>query len=140
MLMIRLQRVGRKNDPSFRVVITDSRRAAQTGRIIEIVGSHDARSNRTELKAERITHWLSVGAKTSNTVHNLLIKKGIITGKTIDVSSKKKGQGSENSVNLQQKPIEEKGSVEEQKPIEVVENSTEAPVSTSLDSVTEENL
>jgi ribosomal protein S16 len=41
MLMIRLQRVGRKNDPSFRVVVVDSKEAAQSGKAIEILGSHD---------------------------------------------------------------------------------------------------
>ena len=75
MLMIRLQRVGRKNDPSFRVVVVDSRESTKTGKVIEVVGSHDSRASRTELKAERINHWLSMGAKTSNTVNNLLIKR-----------------------------------------------------------------
>lgn len=90
--MIRLQRVGRKNDPSFRVVVVDSREAAKSGKAIEILGSHDARGDRTELKAERINYWLSVGAKASNTVSNLLIKKGIKEGKAVDVSSKKLGK------------------------------------------------
>ena len=74
MLMIRLQRVGRKNDPSFRVVVTDSRNSTKSGK----------------LKAERIQYWLSKGAKTSDTVHNLLVKKGIFSGSTIDVSKKPK--------------------------------------------------
>ncbi len=90
--MIRLQRVGRKNDPSFRVVVVDSREAAKSGKAIEVVGSHDARVDRTELKAERINYWLSKGAKASNTVSNLLIKKGVKEGKAVDVSSKKLGK------------------------------------------------
>ena len=90
--MIRLQRVGRKNDPSFRVVVVDSKEAAQSGKAIEVLGSHDARNDRTELKADRIKYWLSVGAQISNTVNNLLVKKGIKEGKTVDVSSKKLGK------------------------------------------------
>jgi len=92
MLMVRLQRVGRKNDPSFRVVVVDSKEAAQSGKAIEVLGSHDARNDRTELKAERIKYWLSVGAQTSQTVNNLLVKNKIIEGKTMDVSSKKLGK------------------------------------------------
>jgi len=92
MLMIRLQRVGRKNDPSFRVVVVDSKKAAQSGHAIEVLGSHDARHDRTELKAERISYWLSVGAQASDTVHNLLVKKGVKDGKAVDVSSKKLGK------------------------------------------------
>ncbi len=93
MLMVRLQRVGRKNDPSFRVVVVDSKEAAQSGKAIEVVGSHDARNDRTELKVERIKYWLSVGAQASQTVHNLLVKKGALDGaKSVDVSSKKLGK------------------------------------------------
>jgi len=90
--MIRLQRVGRKNDPSFRVVVVDSRRAAKTGQAIELVGSHDARAKRAELKTERIKYWLSVGAQVSATVNNLLVKQGVIEKHKIDVSSKKLGK------------------------------------------------
>ncbi|MBI2024436.1 30S ribosomal protein S16 [Candidatus Giovannonibacteria bacterium] len=88
MLMIRLQRVGRKNDPSFRVVVTDSRNSPKSGRFVEIVGSYDARKDRAELKKERILDWISKGANPSSTIHNLLIEKGVIEGKKIDVSSK----------------------------------------------------
>lgn len=90
--MVRLQRVGRKNDPSFRVIIVDSKEAAQSGKAIEVVGSHDARNDKTELKADRIKYWMSVGAQVSQTVHNLLVKKGMIPGKTINVSSSKLGK------------------------------------------------
>ena len=86
MLMIRLQRVGRKNDPSFRVVVTDSRNATKSGKFIEIVGSYDARKGEPQLKAERIKYWISVGAKTSGTVHNLLVSSGIVAGAKINVS------------------------------------------------------
>jgi small subunit ribosomal protein S16 len=92
MLMVRLQRVGRKNDPSFRVVVVDSKEAAQSGKAVEVVGSHDARVSRTELNVERIKYWLSMGAQASNTVKNLLIKNGALEGKAIDVSSKKLGK------------------------------------------------
>ena len=121
MLMIRLQRVGRKNDPSFRVVVVDSRESAKTGKVIEVVGSHDSRARRTELKAERINHWLSLGAKTSNTVNNLLVKKAIITGKTIDVSSKKLGKKAKAAV-------EEAKASEEKAAKVVAETPVEAPV------------
>lgn len=90
MLTIRLQRVGRKNDPSFRVVVTDSRNSTKSGKFIEVVGSYDARKGEPQLKAERIQYWLSKGAKTSDTVHNLLVSKSIISSSKIDVSKKAK--------------------------------------------------
>lgn len=93
MLKIRLQRFGRKNDPTFRVVLTDSRNSTKSGRFLEILGSHDPKkSDKTLFKKERILHWISKGAQLTDTMHNLLIAKGVIKGKKIDVSAKKKGE------------------------------------------------
>ncbi len=90
MLMIRLQRVGRKNDPSFRVVLTDSKNGPRSGKYLEILGSHDARKGKAQLKADRIKYWLGVGAKASGTLHNLLVSHKIIPSKKINVLPKKK--------------------------------------------------
>ncbi len=89
MLKIRLQRVGRKNDPSFRVVLTDSKNATRSNKFKEILGSYNARQGEPVIKGDRVAYWISVGAKPSGTVHNLLISSKIITGKKINVLSKK---------------------------------------------------
>lgn len=86
MLKVRLQRVGRKNDPSFRVVVIDSRRGPRSGNFIEVLGSYDARRDVLQIKAERVKHWLAQGAETSGTLHNLLVEQKIIAGKKINVS------------------------------------------------------
>jgi small subunit ribosomal protein S16 len=78
MLNIRLSRVGRKNDPSFRVVLIDSKRAPKSGAFLEILGSYDPRKKRVQLDNERIKHWISVGAQPSDTVHNLLVNASVI--------------------------------------------------------------
>jgi small subunit ribosomal protein S16 len=90
MLKIRLQRIGRKNEPSFRLVTTESRRGPKSGKNIEILGSYDPRRSTTAIKGARVEYWISKGALVSDTVHNLLVKENIIKGKKIDVSSKKK--------------------------------------------------
>jgi small subunit ribosomal protein S16 len=89
MLTIRLQRRGRKNDPSFRVILVESKRAAKTGSFQEVLGSYDPRVDRTELKAERIKHWIGMGATVSDTVHNILISQKVIEGKKINVLPRK---------------------------------------------------
>ncbi len=89
MLIIRLQRTGRKNDPAYRVVLTDSKNSPQSGKFKEILGSYVPKANLITFKADRVKHWISVGAKTSGTIHNFLIKQGIIEGKKINVLSKK---------------------------------------------------
>ena len=89
MLIIRLQRVGRKNDPSFRIIVTDSHRAAKTGKVLEVVGSYDARHGKPEIDAERAKYWMSTGAKVSGTVHNLFVDAKLIAGKKINVLPRK---------------------------------------------------
>jgi len=89
MLKVRLQRVGKKNDPSFRVVVTESRNATKSGKFLEVVGNYDPRKNLRQLKKDRIKHWISVGAQVSDTVHNILITEKVITGKKINALPKK---------------------------------------------------
>jgi small subunit ribosomal protein S16 len=86
MLKIRLQRTGRKHEPTFRVVLTESTNSTKSGRYQEILGSHDPRRpDATVLKEDRIKHWIAQGAQTSGTLHNMLISKGVIAGKKINV-------------------------------------------------------
>lgn len=89
MLTIRLQRVGRKNDPSFRVILVEAKRAAKTGNYKEMLGSYDARTDRVDLRADRIKHWIAQGATVSDTVHNILVSQKVIEGKKINVLPRK---------------------------------------------------
>jgi small subunit ribosomal protein S16 len=90
MLKIRLQRVGRRNDPSFRVVCTDSRKGPKTGNNVEILGSYDPKRDNVAIKGDRVEHWISQGAQVSDTVNNILRKEGIIKTKKKHVSRGKK--------------------------------------------------
>lgn len=89
MLKIRLQRIGRRNSPSYRVVVTEASRAARKGGFVELLGMHDVRHKNTTLDNERILHWLSKGVQVSDSMHNLLINKGVIEGKKRNVLPKK---------------------------------------------------
>jgi small subunit ribosomal protein S16 len=90
MLKIRLQRTGRKHEPTFRLVLTDSKNSTKSGKLLEVLGSHDSRHDKsTAIKGDRVKHWMALGAKASGTVHNLLITHKIITGKKVNVLPKK---------------------------------------------------
>ncbi|HEY6019743.1 MAG TPA: 30S ribosomal protein S16 [Candidatus Paceibacterota bacterium] len=89
MLTIRLTRVGKKKDSSFRVVVIESKRKIQAGNYLEMVGSYDPRIDKVDLKADRIKHWIAMGATVSDTVHNLLVSNKIIDAKKINVLPKK---------------------------------------------------
>ncbi len=91
MLMIRLQRVGRKNEPTFRVVLTDSKNGPKSGKSLEVLGSFDSRrAEKAEIKFDRVKHWMSHGAKLSGTIHNLLVSRKLIPGKKVNVLPKKR--------------------------------------------------
>jgi small subunit ribosomal protein S16 len=74
-LMIRLARMGARKQPYYRVVVIEKERA-RNGRSLEIVGTYNPRTTpaSVDLKRERIEHWLSKGAKLSETVSRLFSK------------------------------------------------------------------
>jgi small subunit ribosomal protein S16 len=87
MLKIRLQRIGRKNEAAFRLVVTDSKNGPQSGKFLEILGSYTLKSNAVVIKRDRVSHWN--GAQVSDTAHNMLVKEGLISGRSKNVLSKK---------------------------------------------------
>ncbi len=89
MVTIRLQRIGRKNDPAFRVVATDSKNGPKSGRFLEIIGTYTPKANLVDFKEERVKHWIAQGASVSTTVTNFLIRQGIIEGKMINALPRK---------------------------------------------------
>jgi small subunit ribosomal protein S16 len=90
MLKIRLQRIGRKNDPAFRVVLTDSKNSAKSGRFLEILGAYNPKLKERNLMTDRIKHLISQGAQCSDTMHNFLAHDKVIVDKKINVLPKKK--------------------------------------------------
>jgi small subunit ribosomal protein S16 len=89
MLKIRLQRVGKKNEPSYRLVLIEHTSAARSGKAQEILGFHDFRKDGTIIKKDRVEYWLSKGVQASDTAHNLLVSQGVIKGKKKNVLPKK---------------------------------------------------
>jgi len=89
MLMIRFQRIGRTNDPAFRIVVLEKERAAKAGNIVELLGTYNPRSKALTLNEEQVKHWISKGAQPTGSIHNLLVSKGVIKGKKINVLPRK---------------------------------------------------
>ncbi|KKU49745.1 MAG: 30S ribosomal protein S16 [Candidatus Sungbacteria bacterium RIFCSPLOWO2_02_FULL_47_9] len=86
MLMLKFQRVGRTNDPAFRVVVKEKRSKPKSGEL-ETLGSYHPKTKATVLKNERILYWLSKGAKATPRVHNLLLKNKVIEGKKMSLKT-----------------------------------------------------
>lgn len=97
MVVLRLSRVGKKSHPTFRIIASDKQKDT-VGSYLELLGSYDphATPTRIEVKADRVKYWLSVGAQPSDTVHNLLVEKGVIEGtKRVVAKAKKVEAGAE---------------------------------------------
>lgn len=79
MLRIRLSRIGKKRQPSYRVVVAE-REAKRDGRVVERIGYYNPRSEPVEyrIKEDRALYWLSVGAQPSDAVRILLNKQGTL--------------------------------------------------------------
>ena len=79
MTKIRLSRFGSKGNPHYRVVVVDER-DKRDGGYIERVGYYDPRKSTKDwlkLDAERIKHWMSVGAQPTDTVRKLIKQANI---------------------------------------------------------------
>ena len=89
MLKMRLQRICRKNDPSYRVIVTDSRNAAKRGRSVDLIGSYSPKGGEFKIDGEKAKYWISKGVQVSDTVHNFLVSHKIIEGKKKNVLPRK---------------------------------------------------
>jgi small subunit ribosomal protein S16 len=85
MLKIRMQRTGRTNMPSFRIVVVEHTASPKAGSFVDKVGTYNPKTKEKTLDESKIKHWLSVGAHASPTVHNMLVSAGIVSGKKINV-------------------------------------------------------
>lgn len=122
MLTIRFFRVGKINQPVFKIVVTEKRHGSRSGRFVEEVGFYNPVTKEKKLIAERIKYWLGVGAQASDTVYNLLVAEKIIEGnkRKINITKSKKEKPAEAPVQPQPKITEEpvKEVKEEAKPEE----------------------
>jgi small subunit ribosomal protein S16 len=89
MLMMRLKRVGRKNNPSYRIVVVDKRTSVKSNKTVDLLGSYDPKAGRITINGERAKDWLSKGVQASDTVFNMLVSQKIIEGKKKNALPKK---------------------------------------------------
>lgn len=110
MLKMRLQRVGRIHEPSYRLVLTDSKNSTKSGRFKEILGSYDPRKTVDLIKVDRVKYWLGQGVLLTGTVHNLFVTHKIIDEKKKNVLPKKTAPKKEVAAEV---PVAEKTAVAE---------------------------
>ncbi|MGQ9545845.1 MAG: 30S ribosomal protein S16 [Dehalococcoidia bacterium] len=79
MVKIRLRRMGRRNRPSYRVVVADSR-SPRNGKFIETIGYYNPLTDPATISIDeqKALKWLRYGAQPTDTVRSLLVKLGIM--------------------------------------------------------------
>jgi len=120
MISIRFLRLGKKNHPFYRIVATDKKNPPQGGRFLEVLGFYNPLTKEKKLKSERIKYWLSVGAKASDTVYNLLVSEKIVQGKKIRADKPVKKKKQEESMKKEQRTKE--ADTKEEKQEKFIEN------------------
>lgn len=127
MLMMRLQRVGRKNDPSYRIVVVDKRTSPKSNKHVDHLGSYNPKLNHVQIDAERAKDWLAKGVQASDTMHNILVSQKVIEGKKINVLPKKSPIIDEEKLKAEQE-AKEKAEQEAKEKAEKAEKTEEEPV------------
>ena len=95
MLAIRLHRQGKINQPFFKIVVTEKQKSSTRGRFVEEVGFYNPLTKERKIEGERIKYWMSVGAKPTDTVHNMLVSEKIIDSPKIPKHKKAKKKDGE---------------------------------------------
>ncbi len=130
MLKLRLQRKGRKRMPIFKIVVAEHTMPVKGKYIEKIGGFIMGRKDETlVMKKDRALHWLSVGAKPSQTVAILLLSQGIKEAekfiKTRKQMPSKVEQKKKEEAEAMKKAKEEAEKIEAEKPVEDIANEEE---------------
>jgi small subunit ribosomal protein S16 len=91
MLVIRMQRTGRKGHAQFRVVVQDSRRTPTSGKIVALLGSYNPHTKTTTLDTEKASVYMNNGAQPTDRVARLLQAEGVKLPSWVKITSAKSG-------------------------------------------------
>ena len=122
MLRIKMSRIGKKNKPMYRIIISE-RSKDPYGDALEILGTYNPYTKEfLSTKKDRIEYWLSQGAQMTPTVNNLLVGLNVVKGEKVTAS--KQGKKAEEA-----KPEEKKAAPAqpaEAKPAETLKEEPKA--------------
>lgn len=124
--MMRLQRVGRKNDPAYRIVVTDKRTGVGSDKHVDRLGSYNPKLNQIQLDTEKAKEWLSKGVQPSDTMHNILVSQKVIDAKKINVLPRKSPIVDEEALKKAEEEAAQKAEAE-QKAAEEAQAAQDAP-------------
>ena len=130
MLVIRLQRTGRKGHAMFRIVVQDSRRSPSSGKVIAYIGNYDPHLKTTKVDKDKVKHFLSHGAQPSDRVVAILKSESIELPTWVTTVTSKKRAVRNPEKRRSTAPKDEHKPIEPTEEITIPENEvpTESPV------------
>lgn len=135
MLMMRLQRIGRRNEAHFKVVVIEKTKGPKSQKYVDIVGSYNPKLGTVTIDESKAKEHLANGVQPSDTVRNFLITKGILEGRKVNVLPKKSPTKKKNAPEVEEAPEPAAEAPAE----EVTEETTEeAPEEVKVEETTEE--
>lgn len=87
MLAIKFKRIGKKGQASFRVIVIE-KRLKINGRFTADLGWYNSRTDQFSIENDLAKDWILKGAQPTDSVHNLLVKAGVIAGSKVAVHKK----------------------------------------------------
>lgn len=124
MLVIRMQRSGRKGHAMFRVVVQDSRRTPTSGKLVAQLGSYDPHGKAIIIDSEKTQFYIDHGAQPSERVARLLSKEGVKLPKWVTLPEQRQGTI---------RNADKRRSTRPEAPAEEVSEETAAPAASEAD-------
>lgn len=127
MLAIRMQRLGRKGHPTYRVVVQDSRQAPTSGKFVAMLGSYDPHTKVSTLVKDKAQLFLDNGAQPSDRVVRLFQSEGIKLPSWVKVDSQAGARSLKNPDKLRKNQQPAEKALEAEAPVEETAPAEEAP-------------
>lgn len=138
MLVIRMQRTGRKGHAQFRVVVQDSRRTPTSGRVVAALGSYNPHDKKANIDKEKVSFYLEHGAQPSERVARMLKAEGVKLPDWVKLGEDKKRDIKNTEKLRKNRPAEEVAAEVEEPAAETEAPVEEAPVETPTKDSSEE--
>jgi len=136
MLMMRLQRIGRRNEAHYRIVVIEKTQGPKSQKYIDVIGSYNPKMGQVIIDAEKATKWLGNGVQPSGTVYNMLVDKGIVEGRKKNVLPKKSPVTDHEAIAKAEEAAAAKLAAEAE--AETAETAEETPAEETTEEVVEE--
>lgn len=126
MLAIRLQRIGRKGAPAYRVAVQEAQRHPSSGRVVAYVGSYNPHSKAVKIDAEKVSFYLKNGAQPTPRVVRLLAAEKIELPAWVKQAGADKKRAIRNPEKLRKNQPKEEAPAEAEAPAEEAPAESEA--------------